>query len=74
VGHFRGEILADNPTVRQLLIDLGAELHTVGDGQLTFDVAVEHPASGGLETTARQVLRAASGYLVGVLHRLHPPS
>jgi GNAT superfamily N-acetyltransferase len=73
ISHFRGEILADNPTVRQLLIELGATLHDAGDGRVLFDVALDSPATddAGLEAKARQLLRAGREYLVGVLQRLH---
>jgi GNAT superfamily N-acetyltransferase len=40
IDHFRGEILADNAAVRQLLEDVGATIVRNTDGNLVFDVAL----------------------------------
>ena len=69
IAHFRGEILADNQAIRQLLGEVGAELHAVGDGCIVFDVALESGTSSAVEDKGKAVtsplLRAASTWLTG---------
>ena len=76
VTRFRGEILVDNEPVRQLLDEVGATVHPLGDGALRFDVELGPPESmaahGRLEMVARRFLRAASSYLAGLIRGLVP--
>jgi GNAT superfamily N-acetyltransferase len=67
VTHFRGPILADNTQVRQLLEELGAELHRSEDG-LVFDIAI----GDDWQRTARELLRAGVDRALGDLHRGTP--
>ena len=72
IAHFRGEILANNDAVRQLLREVGAELHAAEDDRIVFDVALdrEPPASTRRELAVRQLLGAAATWLDGLIrHR-----
>jgi hypothetical protein len=73
VTRFRGEILANNDAVRQLLGDVGAELHAAADDRIVFDVALDRelPASEPPDAL-RRLLRAASTWLGGLFGQ-HPP-
>ena len=69
IRRFRGQIVADNPAVRQLLADVGATVAPDGD-RMTFDVELTPtPFTPGsqLDLIARRLLRAAADALVGVL-------
>ncbi|MGZ3406656.1 MAG: N-acetyltransferase family protein [Polyangia bacterium] len=73
IGHFRGEILADNDAVRQLLSELGAVLHTVENGCIVFDVSLagSPPAADGKpDAITSSILRAASTWLTGLFGSL----
>ena len=67
VSHFRGEILANNDAVRQLLDGVGATLRDSGDDGVVFDVALdgEPPADAG-PPAAQRLLAAASTWLAGL--------
>lgn len=68
IEHFRGEVLVDNVLCRELLLGLGATVAPTGEGRLAFDV----PLTGDdarLDATARRVLRAGAGGLVGARER-----
>jgi GNAT superfamily N-acetyltransferase len=71
IEHFRGEILADNPSARQLLEEVGAVLRVEDEGRLVFDVALRDDAAqpDRFELVVRRMLRAASTYVVGALQR-----
>jgi GNAT superfamily N-acetyltransferase len=88
VERFRGEILADNTHVFQLLDELGAVVRPGGPGSVQFDVDLDPPGAdaaapsgareggeGGerRELIARRLLRAAASYVVGVIRRLGAP-
>jgi GNAT superfamily N-acetyltransferase len=64
IAHFRGEVLADNAAIRQLLAELGAAMKPVEDGRLSFDIPVDMPDEQ-FEPIARRLLDAASRDLVG---------
>jgi GNAT superfamily N-acetyltransferase len=74
VKHFRGQILADNPPVRQLLETVHADLHEEGGGTVIFDVPLTNgdDASGGRDFTVRRLLHLAADYLVGAVRRFVP--
>lgn len=67
ISHFRGEILADNDAIRELLTNVGAEFRASETGRVVFDVAVdrEPPADSG-HSPARRLLAAASTWLAGL--------
>lgn len=67
IERFRGEILADNERVRQLLSDVGAVILARPGGQLLFDVELGAVASSsaGFEVVARRLLAAAASYVIG---------
>jgi GNAT superfamily N-acetyltransferase len=70
VRRFRGQILADNGAVRQLLADVGAVLARPDGDRVAFDVELTPtPFTPGspLDRIARRLLRAAANMLVGVL-------
>jgi GNAT superfamily N-acetyltransferase len=70
IEHFRGEILADNPSARQLLEEVGAVMRVEDEGRLVFDVALrDDAAEPGFDFVVRRMLRAASTYVVGALQR-----
>lgn len=71
VTHFRGEILADNPSARQLLEEVGARLHAGEEGRVVFDVALgeDGETPERFDLVVRRMLRAASTYVVGALQR-----
>jgi GNAT superfamily N-acetyltransferase len=75
VRHFRGQILENNPLVRQLLQDLGADLHPQGGGTFVFDMPLDGggAAERDYEIDARRLLRAAAEYLVGAVRRIVSP-
>jgi RimJ/RimL family protein N-acetyltransferase len=79
VTRFRGEILANNQPVRQLLEDVGAVLQRADDKSLVFDIELGPDAKstpsgvGGFDAVARTLLRAASSHLVGLIRGLGPP-
>jgi GNAT superfamily N-acetyltransferase len=70
VDRFRGEILANNEAVRQLLDQVGASLQAVEDGRIVFDVALEDTPSVLVEGKPKSglgpLLRAASTWLSGL--------
>lgn len=67
VTRFRGEILADNKPIRQLLEDVGAVIRPSDAGTLVFDVELESPEPHRLETIARRLLRAAASPVAGLI-------
>ncbi len=71
ITHFRGEILADNEAIRQLLRDVGAELHAAEDDCIVFDVALdrEPSPSAAVDVAVRRLLGAASTWLGGLIRR-----
>jgi len=77
VRRFRGEILANNEPVRELLEELGAAVHRATDRSLVFDVelgpAESLEVSDRFESVGRRLLRAASSHLVGLIRGLGPP-
>ncbi len=78
VQRFRGEILADNDQVRQLLDEVGAVVRSEPDGRVVFDIdldsAEEHVHSERLDVVARRILQAAAHYLIGALRKLRGPA
>ncbi len=63
IRRFRGQILADNTAVRELLEDVGAVLGDPEDGGIVFDVELTPtPFTPGsrLDVVARRLLRAAA--------------
>jgi GNAT superfamily N-acetyltransferase len=70
IEHFRGEILADNAAVRQLLEDVGARIVRSDGGNLVFDVSVATPPSQPQDVVARRLLEAASTFVFGALRRM----
>lgn len=78
VRRFRGEILANNEPVRQLLDEVGGIVRRSDDASLVFDIELgpaESPdARHRFDTVARRLLRAASSHLVGLIRGLGPPS
>jgi GNAT superfamily N-acetyltransferase len=71
IRHFRGEILADNVAVRELLRDVGADVRSVEGGRLVFDVALgEQPVAPEPEPRRwHTLLRAASTWLAGLVNQ-----
>ncbi|HUJ25476.1 MAG TPA: GNAT family N-acetyltransferase [Myxococcales bacterium] len=72
IQRFRGQIVADNAAVRELLADAGASLGKPDGDRMTFDVDIAPTpfAPGtGLDRVARRLLRAAADALVSVLPR-----
>lgn len=76
VKRFRGEVLADNEPVRQLLEEVGAVVQPAEHGSLVFDIDLgpeDGPAaSHRLEGVARRLLRAASSTLAGLIRSVGP--
>jgi GNAT superfamily N-acetyltransferase len=73
VERFRGEILADNAAVRQLLADAGALVRQLPDGSTVFELdlhAAEGTAASTFERAVRGLLRAAADYLVGAIRQV----
>ena len=70
IRRFRGEILATNQPVQQLLVEAGAVVKPSDDGALVFDVVLDPPEPQHLERTARQLLRAAASQLLGLFRGL----
>ncbi|HEX9102853.1 MAG TPA: GNAT family N-acetyltransferase [Polyangia bacterium] len=71
ISHFRGEILANNDAIRELLSNVGAELRATEDGRVVFDVGLEGaPPTDEGPHPARSLLAAASTWLAG-LFRAH---
>jgi GNAT superfamily N-acetyltransferase len=71
VKRFRGEILASNPAVRQLLEDVGAVVHE-SDESVVFEIDLTPtPFAPGsrLDIVARRLLRAAAGVFAGMFRR-----
>jgi len=77
IKRFRGEVLANNEPVRQLLEEVGAVVHRERDDSLVFDVELgpdeSHPGRRSLEKVARAILRAASSHLGGLIRGFVPP-
>ena len=72
IRRFRGQILADNEAVRQLLRDVGAVVSKSEGDRAAFDVELTPtPFTPGspLDLIARRLLRAAADALLGVLPR-----
>ncbi len=59
IAHFRGEILANNESVRQLLREAGADLQGTDDDHVEFDVALDRAAPAS-DLRVRRLLRAAA--------------
>jgi GNAT superfamily N-acetyltransferase len=75
IERFRGEVLADNGVVRELLQDLGAVLRPTEIGRLAFDVPLDAAGPNGPERlieAIRRLLGAASRELVGAAARALP--
>jgi GNAT superfamily N-acetyltransferase len=76
VRRFRGEILADNEPVRQLLDEVGAVVQPSSNGSVVFEVdlgpAESHAPGGRSEIIARRMLRAAASFLAGLIRGLAP--
>ena len=70
IARFRGEILAANEPVQQLLDEAGAVVRPSGDGSLVFDVELDPPEPQRLEHTARRLLRAAASQVLGLFRGL----
>lgn len=72
ITHFRGEILANNDSVRQLLREVGAQLRSAGDDHIEFDVLLdrEPPAEPSPEVAIRRFLKAAATWIAGLVR--HP--
>lgn len=67
ITHFRGEILADNGAIRDLLGNVGAEFRTTETGRVVFDVALDRePPPDPAHSPARRLLAAASTWLAGL--------
>ena len=67
ISHFRGEILADNDAIRELLASVGAEFRASETGRVVFDVAVDRePPADSTHSPARRLLAAASTWLAGL--------
>jgi GNAT superfamily N-acetyltransferase len=67
VRRFRGQILENNPVVRQLLLDVGADIRK-DSGEVIFDIELTPtPFAPGsrLDVVARRLLRAAASFLDG---------
>ena len=75
ITHFRGEILANNDSVRQLLRDVGAELHSTGDDGVSFDVSLDRgpPTNPAPEVVIRRFLKAAATWIGGLIGHPHAP-
>ena len=70
VKRFRGELLAANEPVQQLLHEAGAIVHPSSDGSLVFDVELSFHEPQKLERTARGLLRAAASQVLGLFRGL----
>jgi GNAT superfamily N-acetyltransferase len=70
IHRFRGEILATNQPVQQLLEEAGAVVRPSGEGSLVFDVELNPPEPHRLELTARRLLRAAASQVLGLFRGL----
>jgi GNAT superfamily N-acetyltransferase len=81
IHRFRGEVLASNLPMRQMLEDLGAVVHAESGDSIAIDVSLDdahdpHPtrAAGALaEPAVVRWLRAAADLLAGRMHSLVPP-
>jgi RimJ/RimL family protein N-acetyltransferase len=73
VRRFRGEILANNQPVQQLLDEVGAEVRRSDTDSLVFEVDFGPPQRQPFEDVVRGLLRAASSHLVGLIRGLTPP-
>ena len=62
ISHFRGETLATNAPVRQLLVDVGAEVRVESPNAIVFDVALGPPPREGIhrDSSFRKLLRATA--------------
>jgi hypothetical protein len=72
IRRFRGEILANNEPVRQLLDEVGAVIRREDDRSLVFDIDFGPPDEHRFEMIVRGMLRAASSHLVGLIRGLAP--
>ncbi len=75
IRRFRGEVLASNVPMRQLLEDLGAVVHAESSESIAIDVSLDDPPAPG-EATIIRWLRAAADRLAGrfrSLSSLPPP-
>jgi GNAT superfamily N-acetyltransferase len=72
IRRFRGEVLANNEPVRQLLEEVGAVIRRADDKSLVFDVDFGPPEGHRFEMVVRRMLRAASSHLVGRVRGLAP--
>jgi GNAT superfamily N-acetyltransferase len=73
VHRFRGEVLATNVPMRQLLLDLGASVRAESDGALSIDVSLDEPTAQGEPAVVRWI-RAAADRLAGAFRTLPPPA
>jgi GNAT superfamily N-acetyltransferase len=77
IRRFRGESLADNEPVRQMLEEVGAIVRKQEDGRLVFEVefatAENHVTPNRFELAVRRLLRAAASQLGGLIRSSTPP-
>lgn len=67
IAHFRGEVLANNEAVQQLLREVGAVLHPADDNRIVFDVALDAEPSAPWELPIRRFLAAAATWLADLV-------
>jgi acetyltransferase len=73
IRHFRGEVLATNVPMRQLLLDLGANVRAESDGALSIDVSLDDHSAQGEPAVVRWI-RAAADRLAGTFRSVSPPA
>jgi GNAT superfamily N-acetyltransferase len=72
IHHFRGEVLASNTPMRQMLVDLGAVVRSQSEGSISIDVALDDPPASGEPAMVRWI-RAAADRFAGRFRSLPPP-
>jgi GNAT superfamily N-acetyltransferase len=73
IHHFRGEVLASNRPMRQMLEELGAVVRGGAGDSLSIDVTLDDPHAAGEPAIVRW-LRAAADRMAGKFRTLPPPA
>jgi GNAT superfamily N-acetyltransferase len=75
VKRFRGEVLATNQPIRQILADVAAKVVRADGVTAEYDVELDPPASHGPEPSAlARLFREAAGSMAIRIRRLGPPA
>lgn len=73
IHHFRGEVLASNLPMRQMLEELGAVVRSESSESIAIDVSLDDPNSAAGEPVIVRWLRAAADRLAGRIRSVPPP-